>query len=153
MRKLFPYKGVEFTLEKMKIQIADSLPYCYQHFNNLKTPEQVWNAIKPKIKYISDPPGLELLQTVPTLLDAKKNWHKIPGAGDCDCFTIFALSVLYVNKYVNKYAVLVGNNINEPSHIYAGVKYKGRFIALDFTNPAINIERPYKYRQILPFTL
>jgi len=153
MRKSLPYKGVEYTLNQMRYQIRDSLPYCRQHFSGLNTPQQMWNRLKPLVRYVQDPPNVELLQSVPTMMNRRTNWHRIAGAGDCDCFTILVLSTLKANPVYNsvdKFAVLVGNTWDEPTHIYAAVKWKGRLIAIDLTNPALNVERPYKFRQYVP---
>jgi hypothetical protein len=136
--------------------VIDSLPYTNQHFYGLDTPYKLFNRVKPLLTYRKDPEGLELLQSVPSLMDPKKNWHKIAGAGDCDCFTLLTLAILSVNpvyNHVDKFAVLVGNNADEPSHIYSAVKWHGKLVHIDFTNPAINIERPYLYRQYVPFNL
>lgn len=154
MRKLLPYKNVQWTLKHIRYQVNDSLQYCEKYFYGLDTPDKLWNRIKPLLTYRADPPGLELLQSVPTLMDPRKNWHKLAGAGDCDCFTILTLSILTVNPVYNnveKYAVLVGNNAEEPSHIYTALKYRGKMLTIDFTNPALNVERPYIYRQYVPY--
>lgn len=156
MRKLLPYKGTAYTLQNMYGQILDSLPYCRRNFSGLDTPGKLWDHIKPRLTYVPDPHGLELLQSVQTLMNPATNWHRIAGAGDCDCFTLLTLAVLTVNpvyKSVDKFAVLVGNNPDEPSHIYSALKWRGRLIAIDFTNPALNWERPYKFRQYIPFNL
>lgn len=154
MRKLLPYKDTQWTLKHLKTQVIDSLPYCNRVFYGLNTPEQLWKRVKPLLTYRADPQGLELLQTAQTLLSPYKNYHGIAGAGDCDCFTILTLAILTVNpayNYVDKFAVLVGNNAEEPSHIYTALNYNGRMVAIDFTNPALNIERPYLYRQYVKF--
>jgi len=76
------------------------------------------------------------------------NWHGMPGAGDCDCFTIAATSCFIVNSIPCE-IVLAGNVKDEPTHIYNYCKYGNNWIAFDLTEPNFGQERPYKYKEIL----
>lgn len=141
------YKDINDTLQHIKIQIIDSLDYA-DTCPKFSTPEQLFYWLKSKVVYKSDPQGIELLQTLPTLL--KKNYHKISGAGDCDCFTIATISLLIANDFNNIYVVLVGRSKKTPVHIYTVVYVRNKRIVLDLTNKKPNIERPYPFIQEIP---
>ena len=71
-------------------------------------------------------------------------------AGDCDCFTIFTVSMLMANGYdpknINIY--LQGNN-KTASHILIMVENKENNIYIDFTQDHFNTIRKYNYYQII----
>ena len=77
-----PYQDINQTLKGIHRQVCDSLDYCVNNMPVYKDPVAMFYGLKPLIKYKNDPPGVELLQTVPTLFE--NNFHGTPGAGDCD---------------------------------------------------------------------
>ena len=147
MKKIVQYKDINQTLKGIRIQVIDSLDYCINEMPQFENPEQMFNYLKLMVTYHLDPPGIELLQSVPTLFD--ENYWNIPGAGDCDCFTILTLAMCIANGWNNNYIVLVGRSKKAPVHIYSATVFEGEFYTLDLTNPYIGIERPYKFRQLL----
>lgn len=142
------YKDINDTLRHIKIQIKDSLPYALNECPEFATPEQIFWWLKGRTTYKNDPQGIELLQTLPTLLN--KNWHGKSGAGDCDCFTISTIALLIANNVKNIKVCLVGRSKNVPVHIYCCVYQNGKRKVLDLTNKRPNIERPYPYIQEIP---
>ncbi|MEI8136127.1 MAG: hypothetical protein WCH21_02265 [Bacteroidota bacterium] len=145
------YKDINDTMAHIKIQIKDSLKYAAENCPPLYSPENCFFWLKSRTTYKNDPQGIELLQTLPTLLD--NNFHGISGAGDCDCFTISICALLIANNFKNINICLVGRSKTTPVHIYVVVYKKGKRIVLDLTNKAPNIERPYPYIQELPITI
>ena len=89
-----PYQDINQTLQGIHRQVVDSLDYCANNMPVYPDPQSMFYGLKQLITYHNDPPGVELLQTVPTLFE--NNWWGIPGAGDCDCFSILVLSMCVV---------------------------------------------------------
>jgi hypothetical protein len=114
----------------------------------VKTPEQLFIFLKSIFNYTSDPRGVELLQSVPTLMQRN-------GKGDCDCGTILTLASSYYLGFGPLYVSLVGNNARSPSHIYSEVfdKDKREIVAMDLTNPYYGMEREYEYKQRIGFKI
>ncbi len=147
MKSSSRYKDIDQTMRGIVIQINDSLEYCYHKMPKFETPEQLFQFCRATTTYHLDPPGDELLQTVPTMY--ADNWWNIPGAGDCDCFTILTISMCIVNGWNDNDIILVGRRRSAPVHIYSGVCVNGKYYTMDLTNAYINIERPYKFKQTL----
>jgi len=142
------YVDINDTLKHIKIQIIDSIDFALNCTPPMQTPEQIFNFLKKRIIYKSDPRGVELLQSLPTLLE--NNYHNKPGAGDCDCFTIATVALLIANNFDNINIVLVGRSRTMPVHIYTVIYKDNKRIVLDLTNKRINQERPYPYIQEIP---
>jgi len=150
MKARMPYKNINHTLKSIKRQIIDGLPYALNECPQFDTPEQIFNWLKLRTTYKNDPKGIELLQSLPTLLE--ENWHGRTGHGDCDCFTIAAMTLLVANGFKNLYVVLVGRNRYTPVHIYCGIIDRdGVFRVLDLTNKRYDQERYYPHKQELKF--
>jgi hypothetical protein len=102
--------------------------------------------LKNAVEYKSDPPGVELLQTLPTLL-TNNYWGK-PGLGDCDCFTIAFTSCCIVKNIPVK-IVLCGHKKGEYSHIYNLAEMNKAWFEADLTQPAFGSARKYRDYKIL----
>lgn len=155
-----PYKDLNHALKKMRVQILDGLEYAQTECPQFETPEQIFNWLKQRTVYKKDPKNRETFQTLETLLDPRYNIHGISGAGDCDCFTIAALTLLTANGFYNINSnngsgiVLVGRNRFIPVHIYAYTIVNGKKEILDLTNQWFDYEREnYNYKQEIPFKL
>jgi hypothetical protein len=142
-----PYKDINQVLQAMRTQIIDSLDYCVEELPSFDHPEQLFDFCRNITTYHLDPKGVELIQSVPTLLE--NNYWGISGAGDCDCFTILTIALCIAQGWNDNFIVLVGRKKVAPVHVYSAVKFNGQLYTLDLTNPYINIERPYKYRQFV----
>ncbi len=143
-----PYKDINRTLRGLRTQVIDSLEYCVFNMPKFDNPVDMFNHLRLITTYRLDPKNVELIQTVPTLMES--NYHGVSGAGDCDCFTVLTLAMCIANGWNDNFIILVGRTKVSPVHIYSAVKFKGELITLDLTNAYANIERPYKYRQIIP---
>lgn len=144
-----PYVSLKHTLLCIKLQVKDSLSFVPQYIpSNIDTPRELFEYLKPDLKYKKDPEGVELLQTMQTLMNRN-------GRGDCDCFTITALACSYYLGFKPLYVVLAGNSALAPSHIYAAMydRSEGKICAFDLTNPVYNMQRPYKFKQKLLFNI
>lgn len=153
MKKTLPYLGAEQTLKFLKVQVIESIPFVQKNFPSLRTPKEIWNYCKPKLTFQEDPPGSEFVMTVQSLFNPHINPHGFPGAGDCDDFTVLALSVLFANGFRENFACISGRNKRAPVHIYAATKFQGKFVALDLTNRTMIERGGYAYRQILPIRI
>jgi len=98
--------------------------------------------LKQHTTYRNDPPGVELLQSMPTLMH--NNYYGIPGAGDCDCFTIAAVACCKVENIPVR-IVIVGNTEKNPTHVYAEVMDGGRWVAFDLCSPFYGETKKYRY--------
>jgi hypothetical protein len=148
-----PYKSLKHTLQSLKVQVEDSMPYIGDYIpSDISTPEELFYFLRDITKYKKDPKNVELLQTVQTLMDRN-------GRGDCDCFTILALAActyLGFDSTAHPLQVaLVGKSNRTPSHIYSLVwdKKKKKYCSMDLTNPYYCMERPYPYKQTLDFMM
>ena len=149
MIKKQPYKDINDTVRHIKIQILDGMDYALNNCPSFKDPEALFTWLKKRVTYKNDPKGTELLQTLPTLLE--DNWHNIPGAGDCDCFTIAFVTLAIAQGWKNIKIVLVGRNAKTPVHIYNVIYWKGRRLVCDLTNKTFNHERDnYTHIQEIP---
>lgn len=151
MVEKMPYVNLDHALKYFKIQVIDSLPFAARYVPQFDNPEQLFNWLKTRVTYKHDPPGVELFQTFPRLM-SENNFHSIPGAGDCDCFTIATLAACIVNGWTNNVGIkLVGRQPGTPVHIYQYIDWNGRRQFLDLTNNSYNSERFYPYYQNLKF--
>jgi hypothetical protein len=149
MQVSIPYKNLTHTLKALKVQIIDSIPFMSQYIpTDIQTPGELFIYLKSITTYKSDPKGIELLQSVPTLLDRG-------GRGDCDCLVILSISSFLFLGFKKINVVLVGNKSFSPTHIYTEIydMDKGGFIPFDLTNPTYGKERSYKFKQSLKFCL
>lgn len=140
-----PYKDINQVLKGIRIQVIDSWEYCREQMPSFNNPENLFNVLKNLVTYKNDKKGVEQLQSVSTLFD--NNIHGIPGAGDCDCFTILVLSMIWANDIGQQKIVLAGRTKEAPTHIWSKVKYNGEWYDLDLTQPLFNTTREYKYTQ------
>ena len=129
-------------------QVIDSLEFCVNEMPRFDDPEQMFKALKNMVTYKNDPPGTELLQSVPTLF--KNNYWGISGAGDCDCFSILVLSMCVAHGWNKQEIILAGRSKLMPVHIWTVVYVDGKRYAMDLTNAYCNVERNYKFIQVLP---
>jgi hypothetical protein len=144
---LTPYTDINATMKGIRIQVIDSLDFCVNKMPSFENPEQMFKTLKNMITYKNDPPGTELLQTVPTLFE--NNFWNVPGAGDCDCFTILALSMCVAHGWMDQEIVLAGRSKLSPVHIWSRIKWNGKWYDFDLTQPYFNSTRPYKFKQYL----
>lgn len=150
-RYKIPYPSLNESLKHLRIQVIDSLPYAVKHLPRFNSPEQIFKYCKNRYTYKNDPAGIELFQTVPTLLT--DNEHGRSGEGDCDDATIFCLTMLLISGFTDCGIVLTGRNKLKPSHIYAYVNDNGQRKILDLTNKNFDQERPYPFKQFIPFKI
>jgi len=143
----YQYIDIDDTLAQLMNQSYESLSYAAKICPRFETPEQLFNWLKHNTSFHSDPPGTELLQTMPTLFE--ENYHGVPGAGDCDCFVITAIACMKVNGWDDIAIVLCGRNRDTPVHIYNAVLDNGQWKAFDLTNTYYGEERTYPFRQTL----
>jgi len=142
------YKDINQVLNGMRRQIIDSLDYCVNELPSFDNPRQLFDFCRNSTHYHLDPKGVELLQSVPTLYD--NNYWGRSGSGDCDCFTILTIALCIAQGWNDNFIVLVGRKKVAPVHVYSAVKFNGDMYYLDLTNPYMNIERDYKYKQLVP---
>jgi len=142
------YRSLAHTIEMIGVQVRDSLDYAKSFVPRYTSIDELWRILKDNLVYKHDPPGVELLQSFPSLMN--DNYWGIPGAGDCDCFTIAALSCAWVSGFPCR-AVVVGNSSEAPSHIYAEVfdRDKQKWVIFDLVNDSIGVTKYYRYKTII----
>jgi hypothetical protein len=141
-----PYRDIRHTMRMFGRQVKDSLAYARNFIPANADPKEIWYILKQHLTYKNDPPGVELLQSFPTMME--NNYWGTPGAGDCDCFTIAAVSCAVVN-HIPVRIVIVGNHKDGPSHVYCEMKYKGRWDVFDLVNPFYGETKAYRHRQVI----
>ena len=145
------YPGLASSLDYLRKQVFDSVPYCKKNIPDFDTPKQLYDYLKTKTTYKSDPHNTELFQTAQTLLS--NNYWGEPGYGDCDCFSILCLASLISQGYYNIGIVLAGKNKYTPTHIYIYVDTDTGRKYLDLTNQKFDYQRPYPFTQEIPFKI
>ena len=145
MKIKFNKTTLERTLWGIRKQIEDSLEFA-KNWNQENNPRDAFISLKRELTYKSDPIGIELLQSFPTLMG--NNYWGMPGYGDCDCFTIAYTSICIVKGWPCK-IVLAGHKAGEFSHIYNLVMYAGEWVEADLTQPTFASARPYKNYKII----
>jgi len=145
---IVPYTDINATMRGIRQQVIDSLEFCVNEMPRFDDPEQMFKALKNMTVYKNDPPGTELLQSVPTLF--KNNYWGISGAGDCDCFSILVLAMCVAHGWNKQEIILAGRSKLMPVHIWTVVYVDGKRYSMDLTNAYCNIERNYKFIQVLP---
>lgn len=143
MKILIPYpESFTKVMKLFQLQVLSGVPYAKndrpEGFRDL---QDLWRFYRPKIKYVNDPDGNELFQAYQTLL-GPGNIHGIPGAGDCDCFSLMTATVCEAHGIDYKIRV-VGRSKAAPVHIYTLVSG----VVVDFTQPEIGRARHYPYKQ------
>jgi len=123
-------------------QIEDSLDYASGFVMAGTTPSALFSMLKTLTTYKNDPPGVELLQSMPSLF-MNNFWGK-SGAGDCDCFSITTVACCKVLNIPCR-LVLVGNSPKAPSHVYVEVKDKGGWVPFDLVNTFYGETKKYRY--------
>lgn len=141
------YSDINATMRGIRTQVIDSLDFCVNNMPTFQDPEQMFNTLRNLVTYKNDPEGIELLQSVPTLIDA--NYWGVSGAGDCDCFTILVLSMCCAHNWNEQEIVLAGRSKIAPVHIWSRVKFGGKWYEMDLTQKYFNTCRDYKYKQYL----
>lgn len=146
MKKIEKYKNIQQVMDAFRVQVNDSLLYCYDNFNGYGTPDALFNYLRSVTTFKSDPRGNEVIQTAQTLFE--NNIHGRPGYGDCDCLSVLACASLIVNGFDNE-MVLAGNKKSYPTHIYNRVKMGNDWYAFDLTESYLGVERTYKFIQYI----
>ena len=141
------YTNIDRVLEGLIYQVNDSINFCRSEFPKFSTPEKMFNFLRLITTYHKDPEDIELIQSVPTLLD--NNYWGISGAGDCDCFSVLTLAACYANGWNNNQIVLKGRSKKNPVHIYSSTVLQNEVYNMDLTNAYINVVREYPLTQIL----
>jgi len=136
------YTTLQRTLDCMQLQIEESLSFARNFVPRGETPRSLFTLLKQHTTYRLDPPGVELLQSMPTLMH--NNFYGISGAGDCDCFTITAVACCKVEKIPVR-IVVVGNTAKNPTHVYCEVMDGGRWVAFDLCSPFYGDTKKYRY--------
>jgi hypothetical protein len=152
MEKTMRYRDLNHALKWFRVQVSVGIPWALENMPKLNSVQKVWDYLKARTIYKNDPQGKELFQKIQTLLTSD-NYHGIVGAGDCDCFSIAALSTLIANGFTNCGIVLAGRNPLVPVHIWVYVIDNGKKYNFDLTCKKLDKIRPYPFTQSIPYVL
>jgi hypothetical protein len=125
------------------------MPFVRSKFGYLLAdfdPFSDYYVIKADLHYRHDPPGQELIHSAGALFH--DNYHGIPGAGDCDDFSVLGCAVLIAAQKKVGYA-LFGND-REPEHISPVFVQGGRWAVWDFVAGAPFEVLPFKWVEFYP---
>lgn len=146
------YETLSDVLIKLKHQVIDSLNYADDNVPDFSEPASLFYWLKDRTIYKNDPSTIELLMTMETMLSGTRTG--IPGAGDCDDFTISGLASCLVCGFGPLEVVLAGRDKRAPVHIYFRVLDGQSWKVFDLTNSKFNQERDsYKFKQYIPFKI
>ena len=146
MKMKIPYKNIGHTIDMMGRQIEESLDFAEDFVPANCTPKELFWILRQNTTYRNDPPGVELLQSMPSMFE--DNYWGIPGAGDCDCFTITAVACC-VAAGIPCRIVIVGNSSAAPSHVYCEVLDEGKWVPFDLVNPYYGETKNYTNKKII----
>jgi hypothetical protein len=146
MKMKVPYQNIAHTIDMMQRQIEESLDYAEDFTPRNTTPKELFWIMRNNLTYKNDPPGVELLQSFPSMME--DNFHGKPGAGDCDCFTIAAVACCKAAGIPCR-IVIVGNSAIAPSHVYAEVLDNGQWMPFDLVNAYYGETKDYNYKKII----
>ena len=140
------YKNLDRTLQLIAKQIKASRAFAEIWLPaGIESPAELFHLLKPSLIYKADPPGIELIQNFRSLM--LDNYWGIPGAGDCDCFSVAAAACADVLGYSS--ALIVAGNGRQPTHIYNFIENN----VFDLTENVILAERNYKRRELVKYRL
>jgi hypothetical protein len=146
-KRVQPYKSLIHTLRSLKDQSLEGVDYMKKQLPSyLSEPRDLFYYLKDRVTYKSDPKGIELIHSPQTLFE--DNYHKKPGSGDCDDFSMLSIAALKAMGIPEAQikVCLTGQNKNVPRHIYLSVKNT----PFDLTNDLYGEERSYPYKQEIP---
>jgi hypothetical protein len=146
MRKKYPYKSLLDTLQQLKRQSKEGVNFMAKNIPGyIDNPRDLFYYLKTLVTYKSDPQKIELIHSPKSMLT--DNFHGVSGAGDCDDFSMLAISALKAigipEGKIN--IVLTGNKPTTAKHIYLNVDGT----PFDLTNSLYGYQRPYKFQQII----
>jgi hypothetical protein len=145
------YESLEDVLKYIKLQIIESIPYAKSTLPRFTNPMELFYYLHDRVTYMSDPVTIELIMTMKTMMEGTRTG--VPGAGDCDDFTITAAASLYAQGWEKMEIVLAGRTKAAPVHIYLRIRHDYDWYVFDLTEPEFNLERKYAYYQNLELIL
>lgn len=146
MKAKFDNADLPLTIQGIRKQIQDSIPFAKTFVPKFGNPKDIFYFLKRNTTYKNDPPGIELLQSMQTLFE--NNYYGKPGYGDCDCFTI-AYTAACLSQDIPVCIVLAGRKKNQFVHIFNYVEFMGSWVPADLTQPIFDNERHYPYKKYL----
>jgi hypothetical protein len=141
----YKYKSLLDILQQIRNLAYQDISYMKSILDPNLNPEQLFSVLKANTTFVNDPPNTELIQRPKTLFE--NNFHGIPGAGDCDCFTTTVIASCLALNYPEKKIkiVLAGRHKKEAVHIYNNVYNK----PFDLCQPFYDMKRNYAFYQVL----
>lgn len=138
------------TLKLMQKVVKKTLPQTKKIAQKLRgattedTCRNIWNFLYNNIQYKKDNPLREQLRT------PVRSWKDRASGIDCDCYAIFASSIL-TNLGINN-AFRMAAYKRDFQHVYVVVNANGKTITIDPVLDSFNEEAPYskKYDQTMP---
>jgi hypothetical protein len=145
----YKYRSLANTLDMLDQQISVSVPFAEDFCANVSAnPHSLFKFLKMQTTYRDDPPGIELIQSMPSLfLD---NYYGIPGMGDCDCFTTTACASMIALGIPTGYTIF--GNGEWPTHIAADSYYQDQRTIFDLVAPRLGMVKDYKWSKSFRLT-
>jgi hypothetical protein len=105
--------------------------------NNLhETANNIWDFLYHHIQYRLDEKGLEQLRR------PARSWYERQTGIDCDCFSIFASSILTNLKIPHKFRITKYDR-GVFQHVYVVIPHKQSYIIIDPVLHQFNYEKPF----------
>jgi hypothetical protein len=145
----YSYISLENTLDMLDRQISISVPFAEDFTDSVaNNPYSLFRYLKSLVIYKDDPPGVELIQSMPSLfLD---NYYGVPGMGDCDCFSVTACASMIAKGIPTGYTIY--GNDKWPTHIAADAYDGSGRTIFDLCAPELGMVRDYKWQKSFRLT-
>jgi hypothetical protein len=138
----YSYKSLHDTLNQLDKQVAVSVPFASDFCANVNPDcHSLFRFLKTQLTYRDDPPGIELIQSMPSLF--LNNYYGVPGMGDCDCFTVTACASMIALGMQTGYTIY--GNGQYPTHIAADCYENGVRTIFDLVAPDLGMVKNYRW--------
>lgn len=144
--------SVEDTIELMKKVVWKYIDDTKKIANLLREPQliktcnNIWNFLYYNIQYKLDNAGLEQVRR------PARSWYEKTTGIDCDCFSIFASSILTNLQIPHKFRVTKYDK-DVFQHVYVIVPTGNEYYIIDPVLSKANYEKPYKQKIDFEMTL
>lgn len=148
-----PRADVMQTLEIMQNIVFTTLPQTKEISEVLSKKDvyntclAIWLFLYEHFQYKLDKSGVEQLR------EPNRSWADRMSGIDCDCFSIFASSILTNQEIDHSFRITKYNGNEHFQHVYVVVNHKGREIIIDPVVDAFDYQKPFSEKHDKPMKI